>query len=64
MTAPAKLTIAAAQYPIDRLRDMAALKDKLTRWVEDAAFAGADLIVFPEYGAMEIAGTCARRNCR
>ncbi len=57
MTAPAQLTIAAAQYPIERLADMTALKAKLTRWAEDAARAGAALLIFPEYGAMEIAGT-------
>lgn len=56
MTSPAKLTIAAAQYPIERLANIAALKAKLTRWAEDAARAGAELLVFPEYGGMEIAG--------
>lgn len=59
MTAPGSVRIAAAQYPIDRLPDLAALKAKITRWVEDAARQGAELIVFPEYGAMEIAGTCS-----
>ncbi|MFM9941441.1 MAG: carbon-nitrogen hydrolase family protein [Hyphomicrobiaceae bacterium] len=59
MTAPPKLTIAAAQYPIERLANLSALKAKLTRWAEDASRRAADLLVFPEYGAMEIAGTCA-----
>lgn len=58
MSQPPSLTIAAAQYPIDRLASLDALCAKLTRWVEDAATAGAHLVVFPEYGAMEIAGTC------
>ncbi|MFN4134387.1 MAG: carbon-nitrogen hydrolase family protein [Novosphingobium sp.] len=48
-------TIAAAQYPIDRLSGWDAYAAKLTRWVEDAAEAGASLAVFPEYGAMELA---------
>lgn len=48
-------TVAAAQYPIDQLADWAAYEAKLTRWVEEAAGAGAALLVFPEYGAMELA---------
>ena len=53
---PATIRIAAAQYPIERLANVADLKTKLTRWVEDAMAGGADMIVFPEYGAMELAG--------
>lgn len=49
------IRIAAAAYPIDRLADWAAYTDKLARWVGDAAGQGADLLVFPEYGAMELA---------
>ena len=48
-------TVAAAQYPIDRLESWEAYAAKLTRWVEEAAAAGASLAVFPEYGAMELA---------
>lgn len=48
-------TVAAAQYPIDRLADWAAYAAKITRWIEQAAEAGASLAVFPEYGAMELA---------
>lgn len=48
-------TVAAAQYPIDRLESWEAYEAKLTRWVEEAAAAGASLAVFPEYGAMELA---------
>ncbi|WP_295529247.1 carbon-nitrogen hydrolase family protein [Novosphingobium sp. Chol11] len=47
--------VAAAQYPIDQLADWAAYEAKLARWVEEAAGAGAALLVFPEYGAMELA---------
>ncbi|MFN3275849.1 MAG: carbon-nitrogen hydrolase family protein [Paracoccus sp. (in: a-proteobacteria)] len=46
------MKIAAAAYPIDWFDDFAAYAAKLTRWV---AGAGADLLVFPEYGAMELA---------
>lgn len=48
-------TIAAAQYPIDRLATWQAYKAKLVRWVESAAREGAQLLVFPEYGGMELA---------
>ncbi len=48
-------TIAAAQYPIDRFRAFADYEIKITRWVIDAASRGARLIMFPEYGSMELA---------
>jgi predicted amidohydrolase len=48
-------TVAAAQYPIDRLGSWQAYKSKLVRWVESAAREGAQLLVFPEYGGMELA---------
>jgi predicted amidohydrolase len=47
--------VAAAQYPIERLESWEAYVAKLTRWVTEAADAGAKLAVFPEYGAMELA---------
>lgn len=50
-----RVTIAAAQYPIDRFAGWDAYAAKLTRWVREAAEAGAALAVFPEYGAMELA---------
>ena len=49
------LKIAAAQYPIERLASWDTYTEKLTRWVVEAAARGADLLVFPEYGAMELA---------
>ncbi|MEM8653409.1 MAG: carbon-nitrogen hydrolase family protein [Pseudomonadota bacterium] len=49
------MKVATASYPLDVLPDWAAYEDKLTAWVSDAAAAGADLLVFPEYGAMELA---------
>jgi len=48
-------TVAVAQYPIDSFRAFADYEIKITRWVRDAAGKGARLIVFPEYGAMELA---------
>ena len=50
-----KIKIAAAQYPLDELKDLAAYEAKITRWVEEAVNAGAGLLVFPEYGSMELA---------
>jgi predicted amidohydrolase len=48
--------IAAAQYPLTHLPTLGAYRDKLATWVADAAAGGAELLVFPEYGAMEYAG--------
>lgn len=49
------MRIATAAYPLDILTSWAQYEDKLARWVGDAAGNGADLLVFPEYGAMELA---------
>ena len=51
----APVRIAAAQYPIERFATLGAYRDKLARWVTEAAGNGAELLVFPEYGAMEYA---------
>lgn len=48
------LTIAAAQYPLDALSSFADYEEKLARWVGDAVRQGAELVVFPEYAAMEL----------
>ncbi len=48
--------IAAAQYPVERFAALAAYEAKLAHWVAEAAGDGAELLVFPEYGAMEYAG--------
>ena len=47
------LKIAAAQYPLSEVSDLAAYEEKIARWVGEAAGSGAELLVFPEYGAME-----------
>lgn len=49
------MKLAAAAYPLDILADWSAYEAKLTAWVSEAAHNGADLLVFPEYGAMELA---------
>jgi predicted amidohydrolase len=46
------MRIAAAAYPMDMLPDWAAYEAKIARWFADAR---ADLLVFPEYAAMELA---------
>lgn len=48
------MKIAAAAYPLDYFDDFSAYAAKITTWVEDAAAQGAELLVFPEYGAMEL----------
>ena len=54
------MKIAAACYPIDWIEGFDCYADKVARWVGEAAGAGADLLVFPEYGAMELAATAGR----
>lgn len=49
------MKIAAAAYPLTFFADFAAYAAKLTAWVDEAASQGADLLVFPEYGTMELA---------
>ena len=51
---PRTITVAAAQYNLDALENIAAYRAKITRWVEDAVGQGAEILVFPEYGAMEL----------
>ena len=49
------LRIAAAQYPVSEPADWQAAEAQLQRWVVEAAGAGAQLLVFPEYAAMSLA---------
>jgi len=49
------IRIAAAQYPIEAFDRLDAYRAKLGRWVAEAAANRAQLLVFPEYGAMEYA---------
>lgn len=48
------MKIATAAYPLDWFADWTAYEAKLTAWVEEAVAAHADLLVFPEYGTMEL----------
>ncbi|MFN8304184.1 MAG: carbon-nitrogen hydrolase family protein [Saprospiraceae bacterium] len=49
-----QLTLATAQYPITAFRDFSEWQQHTARWVEEAARQGARLLLFPEYGAMEL----------
>lgn len=47
------LHVAAAQYPIGQPRSLQEWEDKVCDWVETGAETGAQLLVFPEYAAIE-----------
>ena len=53
--------VAAAAYPLSPLADWAEYEAKLSRWVGEAAGAGAGLLLFPEYGGAESATLGGRR---
>jgi predicted amidohydrolase len=50
-----KVKIAAAQYDIGFLENWDAYRQKIERWVDEAAAEGAKILLFPEYGSMELA---------
>lgn len=50
------VTLAAAAYEVSRLPDLECWAEKFASSVHDAAVQGSDLIVFPEYGLMELSG--------
>jgi predicted amidohydrolase len=50
------LRVAALAYPIERLPDFTAFCAKQRRLVREAADAGAQLLLFPEYGSLELTG--------
>nr|WP_320166076.1 carbon-nitrogen hydrolase family protein [uncultured Methylophaga sp.] len=50
-----KVKAAVAQYDIGFFAQWFEFEDKLTQWVSHAAKNGAKLLVFPEYGSMELA---------
>lgn len=49
------MKLAAAAYPLEFLQDWQAYDAKTRLWVTKAVEQGADLLVFPEYGRMELA---------
>jgi predicted amidohydrolase len=56
MSGPRVFRIAAAQYDVRRPDSFDAWAARITDWVEEAVEDGAELLVFPEYGLMELAG--------
>jgi predicted amidohydrolase len=54
------LRVAAASYPIDEPVSQGAWRDKIARWVAEGASTGAELLVFPEYAAIEQAAALGR----
>jgi predicted amidohydrolase len=55
-----KVRVAAAQYPIDPIASWSSYEAKIAQWVSEAAGEGARLLLFPEYGAMELARIAAQ----
>lgn len=49
------MRLATAAYPMEVLTSWAQYEDKIAAWVAEAAGQGAELLLFPEYGAMELA---------
>jgi predicted amidohydrolase len=49
------MKLAAAAYPLDWFDRFADYEAKISDWVATAAADGAELLLFPEYGAMELA---------
>ncbi|MEM7176715.1 MAG: carbon-nitrogen hydrolase family protein [Pseudomonadota bacterium] len=48
------MKVASAAYPLDWHDNWLSFEEKIEAWVAGAAEAGADLLVFPEYAAMEL----------
>ncbi|WP_045836139.1 carbon-nitrogen hydrolase family protein [Hyphomicrobium sp. 99] len=47
------LKVASAQYPIGQPNTLAEWEKKIALWVKNGAATGAELLVFPEYAAIE-----------
>ncbi|HOY06382.1 MAG TPA: carbon-nitrogen hydrolase family protein [Saprospiraceae bacterium] len=48
------VTVATAQYPVTYHADFSAWAVHTASWVQEAAGRGAQLLLFPEYGSMEL----------
>jgi predicted amidohydrolase len=55
------LKVASAQFPIDKPATLDAWRDKIARWVADGAATGAEVLVFPEYAAIEQAAALGEK---
>lgn len=56
-TKPVAIRVAAAQYPFGQPATFEVWAANLAAWVERGAATGAQLLMFPEYGAIELAAT-------
>lgn len=54
------MRVAAAAYPMEALDNWPDYESKMLRWVSEAAQNGAELLVFPEYAALELAALQGR----
>ena len=54
------LKVATAAYPLSWFADWSEYEAKMRLWVAEAAGQGAELLLFPEYGAMELASFAGR----
>jgi predicted amidohydrolase len=54
MAVSRSLKVAVAQYPITAFSDVESWKNHMELWVQQACAEHAELLVFPEYGAMEL----------
>ena len=54
------MRVATAAYPMDVLTSWESYESKLRTWVGKAVADNAELLVFPEYGAMELATLAGR----
>ncbi len=50
-----RVKIASAQYPIEEITSFPEFQAKISLWVQQAAAEGAEVLVFPEYAALELA---------
>lgn len=48
------IKLAVAQYPISQHASFEAWKLYIEKWIHDATSSGCDLLVFPEYGSVEL----------
>jgi predicted amidohydrolase len=53
MSRPTSVKVASAQYPIGQPKTLAEWEEKVALWVRNGAATGAELLVFPEYAAIE-----------
>lgn len=54
-----KISVAAAQYRPEVLVSLEDYEARIVRWVDEAVARGAEILVFPEYGSMDLASVNA-----